>query len=157
MSIARVLAAATGNKLGVDLLTFFGISLGIIPSVVGRCDCVGQIVADLPSLSDRPRGVPVFCCSHSTWRPVVATHEREAGVLVAPTVTRTALGAFGSLPVVQARLLRVVHRHEPDRRNDEIYRPLFDLLQSSHHTHGSVPRELAGLRHPGHILSCLQR
>jgi xylulokinase len=91
MSPARVLAAATGNKFGVDLLTFFGILIGIIPSVVGRCNSVGRIVADLPSPSDRPRGVPVFCCSHGTWRPVVATHEREAGVLGAPTVARTGL------------------------------------------------------------------
>jgi hypothetical protein len=82
--MARVLAAATGNKFGADLLTFFGISLGIVPSVVGRCDCISWIVADLPSPSDRLRGVPVVYCSHGTWRSVVATHEREAGVLVGP-------------------------------------------------------------------------
>jgi xylulokinase len=90
-------------------------------------------------------------------RPVVATHEREAGVLGAAAVAWTGLGVFGSLTEAQARLVRVVHRHEPDRRTDAIYRPLFDLFQRSQNALAPVSRELAGLRHPAHMLPGVKR
>jgi xylulokinase len=69
--MARLFAAVAPNKCSVNLLTLFGISLEIIPSVAGPGDCVGRVVADLPSPSNCLRGVPVFCCSHDTWSGVV--------------------------------------------------------------------------------------
>lgn len=335
ISMARLLAAATPDEEGADLLTAIGASPGIIAAVASPCDCVGRIVGNLPAPLDRLKGTPVFSCSHDTWtavvglggmqpdhgynisgttevfgvlseeamhaeglvsvewlglnqlggpgqngastiawllsalglacassasvdtalstllhrqrneqplvflpylegervpfwdpnlraafvgldrnhtatdmawavlegvafhnrlvlgraeaalgrpvkeirvgggaaanavwrqikadvceRPVVATHEPEAGILGAAAVAWTGLGAFGSLTEAQQRLVRVSHRHEPDPRTTEVYRQLFDIFQRSQIALAPAAHELVGLRRLAHGLPGVRR
>jgi xylulokinase len=78
-------------------------------------------------------------------RPVVTGASAEPGALGAAIVAWRGLGRFDSLADAQKRLVRVVHRHEPDRAKAKAYRPLFEIFKRCEQALAPISRELVAL------------
>ncbi|MBL8589576.1 MAG: carbohydrate kinase [Methylobacteriaceae bacterium] len=107
VSLARLIAAATPDAAGVDLLAALGASPALLPPLREPWERTGDIRSGLPAPFDRLAGVPVFCGSNDTYAAVLGLGAMRAGVAYNISGTTEVLGVVGPEPMRAEGLLTV--------------------------------------------------
>jgi xylulokinase len=90
--MARIIASATRDAQGRDLLSAIGASTDLLPRILDPLERVGAVVPDLPKPLSRLAGVPVFCCSNDTWTGVAGLGALRPGLAYNISGTTEVLG-----------------------------------------------------------------
>ncbi len=96
VSLARLIAAATRDASGVDLLTACGASPDLLPPLREPWERVGDIRSGLPAPFDRLAGVPLFCGSNDTYAAVLGLGAMRVGLAYNISGTTEVLGLVGA-------------------------------------------------------------
>ena len=107
VSLARLIAAATSDAAGADLLTALGASAALLPPLREPWERIGDIRPGLPAPLDRLAGVPVFCGSNDTFAAVLGLGALRAGLAYNISGTTEVLGVVGDDPAEAEGLLTV--------------------------------------------------
>jgi xylulokinase len=138
ISSARLLAAATEDPKGEDLLSRLDLRKGIIPQVLEPTDVLGHSAAGLPGALGRLAGRPVVTMANDTWASVVGIGALRDGFAYNLSGTTEVFGLISTKAAHAEGLLSLAWReglHQlggPSQNGADTVAWARDLLSSTH-------------------------